>query len=299
MRYRYGFDLGSNTIRGILYDSQEDRFLCQYEKIVRTAEGLVESKIVSDSAIKRIIEAINEAKECYGAFEDLSIKAVTTEAIRRAENQDKVLEEIYRATGVRFETISGYEEAKFTMEAVRYRLKKLGIDSKSVLLIDIGGGSTEISIYNDSKFDAKTFPIGILTLTQEAKDLKSKEELLKRSLKEFREYISTLDSNILSKATFVTTAGTPTTISAILYGLDYFSYDANIINGSTVTLDDIDNVAKKLHSMSNEELTRAVGRGREDLIDTGILILKEIYRLVGRDRAIVIDDGLREGVAII
>jgi len=241
--YRYGFDLGSNTIRGTLYDSQEDRFLCQYEKIVRTAEGLVESKIVSDSAIKRIIEAINEAKECYGTFEDLSVRAVTTEAIRRAKNQNEVLEEIYRATGVRFEIISGYEEAKFTMEAVRYRLKKLGIDSKSVLLIDIGGGSTEISIYNDSKFDAKTFPIGILTLTQ----VKNKKELLKRSLKEFREYIDTLDSDILSKATFVTTAGTPTTISAILHGLDYFSYDANIINGTTVTLDDIDNVAKKLH----------------------------------------------------
>lgn len=299
-RYIYGLDLGSNTLRGTILDCKTKEFIFSHESIVRTADGITKEAKISKEALNRIISAIQEGKEFISKIDikDFHIKAVATEALRRAKNRDKVLKDIEDITGIRFEIIDGYEEARLTMEAVRYRLSKLGIDSSSVIAIDIGGGSTEISIYNNGNFQAESFKVGILTLSQKYESIKELKEELKGELRGLLEFVSSIEQDLIDDALFVVTAGTPTTIAALKYGMNYNSYNPDKINGTILTLEDIDTVSKHLKSISPDEVTKAVGAGREELIPTGIAILKEIYNILHRERAIVIDDGLREGVAI-
>ena len=296
-RFSYGLDLGSNTLRGVVFDCKSDEFLYTHESIVRTADGLSKTSKVSKEAIDRIILAINRAKELI-SYTPLTIKAVATEAIRVATNQKEALDAIRDATGISFEVIDGYEEARFTMEAIRYRLSKLKLNSSRVLAVDIGGGSTEISIYNSGFFDAKSFKIGILRLSQEYESISMLKEALPTRMRDLEEFISSIDKDFINSATVVATAGTPTTIVALKEGMDYDSYDAKRVNGKILSIDDIDRVYKKLQSLSTTQLTKAVGKGREDLIPIGVEILLQIYKLLNRDNLVVIDDGLREGVAI-
>ena len=86
-------DLGSNTLRVTQLDCQAGVFSATFEKIVKTADGLVQTGVISSEAIKRIIDAISEAKNKIDFSAD-KIYAVTTEAIRRASNSQAVLAQI-------------------------------------------------------------------------------------------------------------------------------------------------------------------------------------------------------------
>ena len=299
-RFSYGLDLGSNTLRGVILDCKSGEFILTHESIVRTAEGIAKSGKISDETLSRVITAIEEGKEVISKIDidSLSVRAVATEALRGAKNRDEVLKEIENTTGIRFEIIDGYEEAFLTMEAVRYRVSKLGIDSSSVIAVDIGGGSTEVSIYNRGNFRAESFKVGILTLSQKYKGIEELKEALRGELRGLNEFVLSIDKDLIDSAIFVVTAGTPTTVAALREGMDYESYEPSRINGIVLSIDDIQSVYAKLKSMPSTELSRAVGRGREDLIPVGVEILLKIYEIFKKSRAIVIDDGLREGVAI-
>ena len=131
-------DLGSNTIRVVKWDCKENKKIAEFEKIIKTADKLVETKEISPEAVERIIEAINEAKEKIG-FDD-KIIAVATEALRAAKNKDEVIKKIKESTGVEFKIISSQEEAKYVAIAVENCLEKCGYDSRNFFLVDIGGG---------------------------------------------------------------------------------------------------------------------------------------------------------------
>ena len=116
--------------------------------------------------------------------------------------------------------------------------------------------------------------------------------------KEIKKFLDSLNIHDLSQYSFVATAGTPTTIAAIKLGQDFFSYDRDIVNGTIVNLEDIENSLDIFKNSSAEEIAKLVGRGRVEFIEVGIFIYKMIFEVLGKNESIVLDDGLREGVAI-
>lgn len=185
-----------------------------------------------------------------------------------------------------------------TLLAVKHRLNTLGIE-KSFMLVDIGGGSTEIIFYgNGGNYISKSFPLGIVTLTQKYNDLRIIKEKIEEDSVGIYDFIKTTTKNFDNIDIFVATAGTPTTIAAMKLGMSYESYDSKTINGTIITIDDIDVEFDKLLSSDEKERTYMVGVGREDLITTGVLILKYLLKSADFKECIVIDDGLREGVAL-
>ncbi|MCF6244776.1 MAG: phosphatase, partial [Sulfurovum sp.] len=136
-------DLGSNTLRVLAYDCNTQQETFTYEKVVKTADGLATFGLINERAVSRVIGAIQEAHEKID-FSSHVIKAVTTEAVRRASNSTAVLNQIKEETGVSFEIISGEVEARLTLLAVKNRLMKLHNDTDNFVLVDIGGGSTEL-----------------------------------------------------------------------------------------------------------------------------------------------------------
>jgi len=289
-------DLGSNTLRVLAYDCATQKQIAEYEKVVKTADGLVASGVVNDGAVERVIAAIEEAQ----AQMDFSaeVKAVTTEAIRRASNTEEVLKKIQKRTGVAFEVISGEEEARLTLLAVKNRLSKLKYASESFVLVDIGGGSTELIFHYGDDTVSKSFPIGIVTIAQTYESLENIEKALPQEMLEMQMFCAEVFATKGKPETYVATAGTPTTVAAMKLGFNYETYDANKINGTSLQKEELDFYLKKLLSLPFEEREIAVGTGRSDLIAAGILIYKQLYTLLEFESCVVVDDGLREGVAL-
>lgn len=290
-------DLGSNTLRVLEYDCDTGEQISEYEKIVKTADGLTKYGVIGNEAIRRVISAIHEAKEKID-FSATVIKAVTTEAVRRAKNSDEVLLQIKEETGVVFEIISGEEEATLTLLAVKNRLIKLEHASDSFVLIDIGGGSTELIFHYEDETITKSFPVGIVTIGQTYETLEEIAKVLPREMSQMQAFCSQVYGKKGKVDAFVATAGTPTTVAAMKLGLTYDTYDASKINGMELEVGELDLYLDKLLSMPFEQREIAVGTGRSDLIAAGILIYKQLFSILGFERCVIIDDGLREGVAI-
>jgi len=287
-------DLGSNTIRMIEYDCDSKKILNSYEKIVRTADNLVNTNIISQEALERIIQAINEAKEI---MDFTQVKAVATEALRQSKNKDEILQEIKKATNVEFEIISPSEEAYYVSIAVENVLDNLNIFYKNMLLVDIGGGSTELILKTKKEIISESFKIGIVTISQKYKSIEALEYGIKKDVKPFKDFISFIKQSYRPNI-FVASSGTPTTIAALKIGMDYQSYDSKRINGVKVTIQDLDYWMNRLLKMEVKQREKLVGIGRGDLIVSGIMIFKEIFLMSGFEECIVVDDGVREGIAI-
>jgi len=290
-------DLGSNSLRILEYDCVTSKQTFSSERVVKTADGLAEFGMVNDEAVSRVIATILDVQKQID-FSSQKIQAVTTEAIRRASNSDAILAQIKVETGVVFNIISGEEEARLTLLAVQNRLKKLQHASDTFVLVDIGGGSTELIFHYGSQTISKSFPIGIVTIAQTYEDLRKIEESLPKEMFEMQMFCAEVYATKGKPAAYVATAGTPTTVAAMKLGFNYETYDAIKINGTSLQKDELDFYLKKLLSMPFESREVAVGTGRSDLIAAGILIYKQLYTLLEFDTCVVVDDGLREGVAL-
>lgn len=290
-------DLGSNTLRVLEYDCKTSKQIAIYEKVVKTADGLAEYGYINDGALTRVTAAIKEIQEKID-FSSQPIKAVTTEAIRRASNSTEILTRIKKETGVVFDIISGEEEARLTLLAVKNRLTKLHYASETFVLVDIGGGSTELIFHYGSETISKSFPVGIVTIAQTYENLGNIQKALSEEMYEMQMFCAEVYDTKGKPSSFVATAGTPTTVAAMKLGFNYETYDAAKINGTSLQKDELDFYLKKLLSLPFEEREIAVGTGRSDLIAAGILIYKQLYTLLEFETCVVVDDGLREGVAL-
>ena len=290
-------DLGSNSLRILKMNCETKERLGEFHRTVKTADGLATTGKINAKALERIVLALNEAKEKL-EFSDAKVKAVTTEAIRQAKNGDEVLKSIEEQTGISFEVIDGVAEAKYALAATQNRLKLLGTRAKSFMVVDIGGGSTEMMFHygEDSSF-SKSFQVGIVTVTQKFKGLGEIAEAMPVLMNPMKQYYNQVVGEHGEVELFIATAGTPTTIAAMKHGMDYATYDAEKIHGTMLTQKDLVEKLMELIEMSQEERVKRVGVGRDDLIASGILIYDELYTISGFKESMVIDDGIREGVA--
>lgn len=289
-------DLGSNTIRLIHFECITQEILFEESIIVKSADGIAIDGNITSSAVNRVIEAIKLFQSRVDFSKDY-IVAVTTQALREAKNSKDVLGAIKKATGVEFKVIDGDEEARLTLKAVVFRLRKLGI-RKTFMLVDIGGGSTEIILSDGENFLAKSFPVGIVTLSQRHESQKAMEVYLDAYKMNFIDFIESAKESLGAIEIFVATAGTPTTLANMKLGRNASEYKAQDVNGMSITLNEALLQLEKLLSMDQAQRKETVGVGREDLITAGVLILKRLYEAGGFSECIVIDDGLREGVAL-
>ncbi len=285
-------DLGSNTLRAVQMDCNRLERVREFERIVKTAEGIETDGCISEAAQQRVINAINACREEFDFSE--GYKAVATAAIRFARNGREVLERIAAQTGVIFEVIDGEQEAEYTRAGVENRMQKLGYDTESYVLLDLGGGSSEVILRNKEKTFSKSFPVGIVTMVEKY-GLDRLEEGISQMREEIGKFAQTLN---FKPAVFIGASGTPTTIAAFCQGMDYVHYDYRKVNGFRLTLLQMEEALERLLALPGSERERWVGVGRDDLIIAGVKILMEIVRSFGFEEILVIDDGLREGVAI-
>ena len=289
-------DLGSNSIRIIEFDCIKKEPIKEFSRVVKTADGLSNSGEIDIKSAQRVVDAINDSKKEINFNQ--KIVAVTTEAFRLANNSNEMLEYIYQHSNIKFEIISGDIEAKYTLLAVESRLDIIAPESKNFVLIDIGGGSTEIIFRYQDRVVSKSFKIGIVTISQSYSNIVEIKNILPNLMRDMKIFVDDIYFKYGKVDSFLATAGTPTTIASLKCGLDSQSYDPLVVEGTTLNKIELDKYANILSKLDYQERVKAVGSGREEIIFTGIEIYKIIFDILEFSSSTVVDFGLVEGLAI-
>ncbi len=301
-----GIDIGTNTLRLLIAEISPAAFreICSERRITRLGLDLDRTGVLARKDQERSIAVLAEFSEIIRQHDVLHISAVGTSALRNASNSREFLAEAKKRTGLDIRIVPGKEEARLALRGVSLMLRGAGQGAgdplASAIIIDIGGGSTEIIVtHPDGEPDAVSLPLGAVYLTERfiQHDPPSGDELerLRCSVREALEQQSALLRPGPARI-FVGTAGTITTLAAIDQGLA--EYDPKKINRSVLTREFIDDIVLKLGSLTLEErrAIRGLEPGREDIILAGAIVAQEIMDRFHYTSMLVSDWGLREGI---
>lgn len=161
-------DIGSNAMRLLINNVFEYKGVTYYKKVdivrvpIRLGTEAFKQKQISDHTAKRLLNAMHAYKNLMEAHEIVKYRGCATSAMREAENGGQLIKQILQETGIKIEIIDGKEEAEIIYAN---HIEKLIDDKKAYLYVDVGGGSTEITFFNDGKtVNSKSFNIGTIRI---------------------------------------------------------------------------------------------------------------------------------------
>jgi exopolyphosphatase/guanosine-5'-triphosphate,3'-diphosphate pyrophosphatase len=288
-------DIGSNSVRLSIARLTRGklRVLHQDREVTRLGKGVFTNGTLDPQAIAHTIKVL---KRFHRAVQDYSadqVRVVATSALRDAKNTRAFSEWVRSATGWRPEVISGLEEG---------RLIHLGVISKTrlsvprVLLIDLGGGSCELTISVRKHIQQiVTLPLGAVRLTQEfLKHDPPKKSELQRLRVFIAEEVQRVAPQIVKARVKITiaTSGTAAALAAANRSMGTGSGNALVSRASTVKL------AAKLAKLTLEdrESIRGIGPRRAEIIVAGAMVFAEVLQLCGLRSFRYSPLGLRDGV---
>jgi exopolyphosphatase/guanosine-5'-triphosphate,3'-diphosphate pyrophosphatase len=295
-------DIGTNTILMLIADVVADGTLSvvrDEQVIPRLGKGIDARRRITPDTFDRIFGELQKYKSTAEAYHTEKIIACGTSALRDAINREEFVGFIKKKLGLEIEILSGDEEADLTYRgAVSGFLRNDSQEAFAVL--DIGGGSTELSIGRGFLVAKKmSFDMGCVRLTERI--LHSSPpglSALDRALSEVRAWGSSLPQ-LPSETHLLGVAGTVTTLAAIYLRLE--SFDPTRVNGHFLTLEVIDRIFNQLKSLTIADMIHQfpqIQRGRADILLAGIIILMESLLRLGKPEIVASDRGLRHGIAL-
>ncbi|MBF9050200.1 Ppx/GppA family phosphatase [Roseobacter sp. HKCCD9010] len=323
-------DLGTNSCRMLIAQPKGNQLhvVDSFSKSVQLGQGLEASGRLSRSSMARAVGALKICQRKLAKHHVRSARLVATEACRRAVNADDFIAVVKRDTGLELEIIEPEEEARL---AVVSCAPLVSTRTEQLLVVDIGGGSTELVWIDLSRvpalerpraimrlhhgFDHKdsvfprakvvdwiSVPLGVATLKDMYSDVADDSGRFALMSWYFEEQLAAFspydDAADQAREGFqiIGTSGTVTTVAASHLGLR--RYDRNKVDGLRMTSDQIDTVIQGYLSLGPDGRRRdpRIGRDRQTLIMSGAAILQALLRAWPTDRLSVADRGLREGL---
>jgi len=292
-------DIGTNTILLLIAEVDENGVIHPLEhrqQIPRIGKDVDKNKIINSAAFARTAQILNDYKKIAFEYKVDSIIACATSAVRDADNRNQLLAYLNEATGIKVEVLSGEEEAYISFTGVLSGYNEL---VSSACVIDVGGGSTEVSYLKDEQIVMNSFRIGAVRLKE--RHFRHNRTTV-HEISEAKSAINqAIDKDVRSGVnarTIIGVGGTATTLACIDQGLKEF--EVSKVNGYCLTIDKIENWFNKLIMMPVAEifsLSNAT-HGREDILAAGVLILSEFMKKSDIDNMIVSERGLRYGLVL-
>jgi exopolyphosphatase/guanosine-5'-triphosphate,3'-diphosphate pyrophosphatase len=229
----------------------------------------------------------------------VEVSVAATSAVREARNGEEFVAEVGREAGLALRVIDGEEEARLTLLGVRHGLR---LESRRVLAIDIGGGSTEFILAKGDVIEGVVSTgLGVVKLTEQhlvsdppsVDERRRLEDAVGTRIERLR-----LELPGLEEAQLVGTAGTVTTLAAI--DLALVTYDRQEVRGHCLSLARVRELLDRLGALAHRERRQVPGLepGRADIILAGAAILAVSMERLGYHELRVSDDGLREGILL-
>jgi exopolyphosphatase / guanosine-5'-triphosphate,3'-diphosphate pyrophosphatase len=295
MKYA-AIDVGTNTILLLIVEKTRSvRDVVDISTITRLGEGLREMGCLSEGAMGRSLRTLERYRAIVDEQKVDKVALVGTAALREAANSDRFLNLVERRTGFRIRIISGRDEAYYTYLSVN---GDEIIPGQRLLILDIGGGSTEIIEGDRKEFrDFVSLPVGTVKLTElfVRHDPPTVDDLT-RLRQHVRDLLSLSFQAHASPVTLVGTGGTITTLAAMAQELP--EYAKKKIHGYWMTAPELDRLIEVMKSMTTSErcCMRGMEQGREDIILQGAILLQEIMARFKICSLVVSAKGVRYGV---
>jgi exopolyphosphatase / guanosine-5'-triphosphate,3'-diphosphate pyrophosphatase len=302
-------DLGTNNCRMLVGAPSGDGFrvLDSFSRIVRLGEGLHYTGALSETAMDRAMAALHACAARLARRPVRRLRAIATEACRRAVNGREFLARVKSETGLEIGVITAREEAELALESCAPLLAGGG---RRALLFDIGGGSTELAWVRLTEgkpalIGYDSLPVGVVTLAERwggagftCDGFAAMVDDVAARLAAF-ESIHCIGHEIRNGGvTLLGTSGTVTTLAGI--ALELPRYRRPLVDGVVLSAEAADAALRNLRAMGREGLSQhpCVGPDRVDFVLPGCAVFAAITRLWPAPRVVVADRGLREGMLL-
>jgi exopolyphosphatase/guanosine-5'-triphosphate,3'-diphosphate pyrophosphatase len=313
-------DLGTNNCRLLIATptARGFRVLEAFSRIVRLGDGLTHTGRLDVDAMERALAALRICADRIKKRGAPHVRAVATQACRSAANGGDFLARVEAETGLRLHIISPQEEARLSVAGC---LSLIDREADAALVVDVGGGSTELSWVDLSelRYDPDrrpphparlpirawmSAPIGVVTLAdrfpEDAADreawFRAMVEAVKAEIAPFRGADELKPAFEAGRAHLIGTSGAITSLAGLHLGLA--RYDRSRVDGLWMSRQDCEAAAERLMQLSTKERAHqpCIGPDRADLVLAGAAILQAVQELWPCTRVRVADRGLREGL---
>lgn len=299
-------DCGTNTIKLLVGTRPAGGGLdvaVREMRMVRLGQDLDRTGRIADAALARAFAAIDEYAElvrAHGVPAD-NIRFCATSATRDAANADEFVAGVRERLGVAPEVVTGAEEAALAFDGA---VRNLRVPAPTpVLVVDIGGGSTELILGGDDPdrthpAGAHSMDIGSVRLHERhlGDDPPSAAQVA-ACVADIEAHLDACPVDTTAAATVVGVAGTITTVAAAV--LDLPAYDRDALDQAVLAVADVHAAVDRLVAMTHDQ-RRALGfmhPGRADVIDAGALILSAALRRTSAAHLVVSESDILDGIA--
>jgi len=324
-RRRYGrrpqsyaaLDLGTNNCRLLIAKPSHGGFrvIDSYSKVVRLGAGLSSTGRLATESMDLAVAAIQVCANKMKAKKVRRWRCIATQACRQAENGEEFLKRVKEETGITLDVISPRVEARLSVMGC---LNLIDMDKDVVLVVDIGGGSTELSWVDvrklrdpNGKMRAHrppisawaSLPIGVVTLTEQVKEHDDRETWYADMKQVVRDRIddagcSTRFTNVFKagKGHIIGTSGTITSLASVHLKLPYYQRDK--VDGLWMESSDAVRIARDMSQRTPKErgAEPSIGDDRAMMLVAGCAIIDVLCEMWPSERVRVADRGLREGM---
>ncbi|HEX2051658.1 MAG TPA: Ppx/GppA phosphatase family protein [Actinomycetota bacterium] len=292
-------DVGTNSTRLLVAEATDDGFrtLDRRSTVTRLGQGVDRTRVLAPEALDRTFATIADYAATCGEYEVERLRVTGTSAVRDARNRADFFTGVERLTGDRPELLSGEQEARATFLGAVSDLR----DDEPNLVVDIGGGSTELVVGTRAPDRLVSLDVGCVRLLEEhlAGDPPAPDELdaLRRdvtgALEGAREHL-----DVPRGARLVGVAGTVTQLAALKAGVPV--YDPDVTHHAVMSHGDVRLLARRLESLPFDARRRvkALEPGRADVIVSGAEILLCVMEVFDMAEVLVSEKDLLEGIVL-
>ncbi len=291
-------DIGTNSVRMIIAEIEKGQMISslKYMEVTRLGQGVDESKLLSEAGMQRTCDAISKFCKMALRQDCLNIYLMATSAVRDAQNKADFLQRVKEETARDVDVISGELEAEVGFLGV---LKGSKNPKSTHMVIDIGGGSTEIIVGNQwGRTFSKSFNMGAVRMTDRFTEEGRYTDQTVQQIETFvRATIEADQASILSLTpqTAVGIGGTATSFCTMLNEVKHYSRDR--VHNQIIKKEDIKNKTHELLKMTADQREKVVGLDakRADIIGAGGIILYTLLEIFKIDNLVISDFDNLEG----
>ena len=295
-------DCGTNSIRLLISDidtsTNTATDVCREMRIVRLGEGVDKTNAFSPRALERTFKAIDEYEEILLKHKVENLRFVATSATRDAQNKAMFIKGVIDRLRIVPEVIAGTEEAALSFDGATRSLRQK--HKAPFLIIDLGGGSTELVIGDQEPTGAYSMDVGCVRMTERhtpgGNPPKAQEEAIRTDVRNaLKEAAKKVDWQ--KAQTIVGVAGTVTTVAAHILKLK--TYDPEVLHGASISAQQISQTAQDFISLTPSQRAALpyMHEGRIEVITAGSIVLDEVMKAIGAQTLIASERDILDGVA--
>ena len=296
-------DIGTNSVHMIVVQVRPDlsfEVIDREKEMVRLGAGGLDGRRLTDTAMAAALQALSKFRRIAESHAVDEVLAAATSATREAENGAEFLGAIERQTGIRPRVISGTEEARLIHLAAVYGVD---VNRGSAVVIDIGGGSVEITLGSAQKLQlARSFKIGVIRLTErfvksDPLDGRDERKLVRHVSKEIEKHVEAIVASGYDRV--IGTSGTILSLGTIA-AQEADDEPAEEVRNLRIPVKNIHRLRKRIVHLTMQQRLRlaALEPKRVDIIVAGAVLLDTILQKLGADELTLCDLALREGLIL-